>query len=142
MSNAPAASYAKVESIRVSHHRFTGLIRPSLRNGFNGFLRALPGDRLFVTVPGVKRQLHCRVDASIGASGPHDFAVRFQRCPSNSAKASIASRPTFVTMANVPLLDKTAAILPVIWGSDQSRDLRRINTTGKSVEIEQFVSTE
>jgi len=28
-----------------SHHRFTGFTRPSLRNGFNGFLRALPGDR-------------------------------------------------------------------------------------------------
>jgi hypothetical protein len=27
------------------HHRFTGFTRPSLRNGFNGFLRALPGDR-------------------------------------------------------------------------------------------------
>src|ERR1700722_12205941 len=40
-SDAPAASYAKVKSIRVSHHRFTGSIRPSLRNGFNGFLRAL-----------------------------------------------------------------------------------------------------
>ena len=32
----------KAESTRVSHHRFTGIItRPSLRNGFNGFLRAL-----------------------------------------------------------------------------------------------------
>src|SRR5579863_6788454 len=29
-----------------SHHRFTGSSRPSLRNGFNGFLRALRGDRL------------------------------------------------------------------------------------------------
>src|SRR5579872_483393 len=28
-----------------SHHRFTGTIRPSLRDGFNGVLRALPGDR-------------------------------------------------------------------------------------------------
>jgi hypothetical protein len=28
-----------------SHHRFAGDTRPSLRNGFNGFLRALPGDR-------------------------------------------------------------------------------------------------
>jgi hypothetical protein len=90
----------------------------------------------------VKQKLHRQVDASVEASRPHDFAVRFQRCPSNSAKASIASRPTFVTMANAPLSGETAAILPVIWGSDQSRDLRRINTTGKSVEIEQFVSTE
>ena len=34
-----------VVNTRVSHHRFTGSIRLSPRNGFNGFLRALPGDR-------------------------------------------------------------------------------------------------
>jgi hypothetical protein len=45
---APAASCAKVESTRVSHHRFTGITRPSLRNGFNGLFRALPGDRAFL----------------------------------------------------------------------------------------------
>src|ERR1700682_509667 len=28
-----------------SHHGHTGITRHSLRNGFNGFLRALPGDR-------------------------------------------------------------------------------------------------
>jgi hypothetical protein len=32
------------------HHRFTGLTRPSLRNGFNGLFRALPGDE-FVLSP-------------------------------------------------------------------------------------------
>jgi hypothetical protein len=45
-------------------------------------------------------------------------------------------------MANAPLSGETGRILPVIWGSDQPRDLRRINTTGKSVGIEKFVSTE
>jgi hypothetical protein len=45
-------------------------------------------------------------------------------------------------MANAPLSDETGWILPVIWGNDQSRDLRRINTTGKSVEVDKFVSTE
>jgi hypothetical protein len=29
-----------------SHHRFSQIIRHSLRDGFNGVLRALPGDRL------------------------------------------------------------------------------------------------
>ena len=32
-------------STRVSHHEFTGNIRLSPRNGFNGLFRALPGDR-------------------------------------------------------------------------------------------------
>jgi hypothetical protein len=49
--SAPAASYAKMKSIRASHHRFTGSIRPSLRNGFNdcfvislviGFVATIP----------------------------------------------------------------------------------------------------
>ncbi len=34
-----------VVSTRVSHHGHTGITRHSPRNGFNGFLRALPGDR-------------------------------------------------------------------------------------------------
>ncbi|MBU6461550.1 MAG: NAD(P)/FAD-dependent oxidoreductase [Bradyrhizobium sp.] len=38
-----------VESTRVSHHRSTGIIRHFLRNGFNGFLRALRGDRAFLS---------------------------------------------------------------------------------------------
>jgi hypothetical protein len=37
-----------VESTRVSHHGHTGNTRHSPRNGFNGFLRALPGDRAFL----------------------------------------------------------------------------------------------
>src|SRR5450759_2266005 len=46
---APAASRAiKKKAHERSHHRFTGITRPSLRNGFNGLLRALPGDRAFL----------------------------------------------------------------------------------------------
>jgi hypothetical protein len=56
------------------HHGHTGIIRHSPRNGFNGFLRALPGvPGLLATVVG--RSLH-RSDTSVGVSGPHDFAVR------------------------------------------------------------------
>src|ERR1700704_1063865 len=54
------------------------------RNGFNGFLRALPGDRALL--PPSSADMFClspvgptrlrELDASVGASGPHDFAVR------------------------------------------------------------------
>jgi hypothetical protein len=54
------------------------------RNGFNGFLRALPGDRALL--PRSSADMSClspvgptrlrKLDASVGASGPHDFAVR------------------------------------------------------------------
>src|ERR1700737_3835606 len=43
--DAPAASRANEKSTRASHHGHTGITRHSPRNGFNGFLRALPGDR-------------------------------------------------------------------------------------------------
>ena len=49
MLGAPAASCAKVESTRVSHHGYTGSPGIPARNGFNGFLRALPGDRAFLS---------------------------------------------------------------------------------------------
>jgi hypothetical protein len=42
---ASAAACAVVESTRVSHHGHAGNVRHSPRHGFNGFLRALPGDR-------------------------------------------------------------------------------------------------
>ena len=45
---ASAATCAVVESTRVSHHGHAGNVRHSPRNGFNGFLRALPGDRAFL----------------------------------------------------------------------------------------------
>ena len=63
-----------VESTRVSHHRFTGNIRLSPRNGFNGLLRALPGDRACLSPSLTNNSVN--LNASVGASGPHDFAVR------------------------------------------------------------------
>jgi hypothetical protein len=46
---APIASCAKVESTRVAATGSAEITRHSLRNGFNGFLRALPGDRAFLS---------------------------------------------------------------------------------------------
>ncbi len=73
--DAPAASCALcIGRTHTSNNEYTGNTRHSPRNGFNGFLRALPGDRaLLPPSSAVARQL----DTSVGASGPHDFAVRF-----------------------------------------------------------------
>ena len=85
-----------------SHHRYTENIRPSLRNGFNGFLRALsPVTGLFC-----HRRLRIiirKLTPASGASGPHDFAVR-----QNAARLASPKRPphpasTFVTIAKRPL---------------------------------------
>jgi hypothetical protein len=42
------------------------------------------------------------LDASVGASGPHDFAVRNLHRSSIDAVASTASHPAFVTIAKRP----------------------------------------
>jgi len=65
-----------VESTRVSHHGHTGNTRHSPRNGFTAYIALSPGTGLFCpVVRGSLRDLN----ASVGASGPHDFAVRFKR---------------------------------------------------------------
>jgi hypothetical protein len=47
---APAASRAKIKKhTSVVAEGTAEITRPSLRNGFNGFLRALPGDRAFLS---------------------------------------------------------------------------------------------
>jgi hypothetical protein len=73
--NAPAASRAKVESTRVSHHRSTGFIP--------AFPHAMVLTVSFVLSPVIGLSCHrhlarllARLDAGFEASGPHDFAVR------------------------------------------------------------------
>src|ERR1700682_5857369 len=85
MPNAPAASCAMivVERTRVTTSTPESPGIPA-RNGFNGFLRALPGDRALL--PPSSANMSClspvgptqlrELDASVGASGPHYFAVR------------------------------------------------------------------
>ena len=46
---APIAPCAKGSKHTVVDHRYAGNTRPSLRNGFNGFLRALPGDQALLS---------------------------------------------------------------------------------------------
>jgi len=69
---APAAACAVVESTRVSHHGHTGNTRHSPRNGFNGFLRALPGDRACLP-PSPRNAKHCR--ELMPASGHQDHTT-------------------------------------------------------------------
>ena len=130
MPNAPAASCAMivVERTRVTTSTPESPGIPA-RNGFNGFLRALPGDRALLP-PSLSGLRLCprpvgptclrELDASVGASGPHDFAVRSnisrQRacdrsrahhppCKSRRAQnaaASTAPHPASVTIAIRP----------------------------------------
>jgi hypothetical protein len=85
-------------------HEHTGsaeTLRPSPRNGFTAYNALSPVTGLFATV--IPEKLASQeLDASIGAPGPHDFAVRIAR-----ARLSRALRPphltaTFVTIATRP----------------------------------------
>src|SRR3954449_5087026 len=52
-----------------------------------------------------------KLDASVEASGPHDFAVRVQhRSSAVLTIGSIASRPASVTIASAPRWDETARL--------------------------------
>ncbi len=61
-----------------SAHEHTGsaeAVRPSLRNGFNGYFALFPVTGFLATVASEKMTSQ-KLDASTGASEPHDFAVR------------------------------------------------------------------
>jgi hypothetical protein len=62
----------------------------SLRNGFNGYFVLSPVTGLFCHRH--RRNSFRQLDTSVGASGPHDFAVRVELRPSCAAIASTASR--------------------------------------------------
>src|ERR1700733_15086962 len=74
-----------------------------------------PVNGLIATVPAQCKALS-RVDASIAASGPHDFIVRLTARSSGAPQASIASRAQrVVTIAKRPSIGReTAAALKVI----------------------------
>ena len=98
-----------VENTRVSHHGHTGNTRHSPRNGFNGFLRALPGDRALLP-PSPAKVVFRKLDASVGASGPHDFTVRLSAARQAAPSASTASPAALMTLRNAPLWHETARV--------------------------------
>jgi hypothetical protein len=67
-----------VESTRVSHHGHTGNTRHSPRNGLRLIPRSPWGPGSFAPITPEKLASQ-ELDTSVGASGPHGFAVRFKR---------------------------------------------------------------
>jgi hypothetical protein len=79
---APAVSCASCASRkRTRAYRFSGGSPAFPAQWFYGFLRALPGDRLCCHRRQRDAKHHRQLDASVGASGPHDFAVRSHPSP-------------------------------------------------------------
>ena len=82
---------------KANAHEHTGsaeTLRPSLRNGFTAYNGLSPVTGLFCHRRSREAIASQELDASVGASGPHDFAVRIGALVSRAA-ASIASRLAF-----------------------------------------------
>jgi hypothetical protein len=104
---------------RSCHHRRRGVSRP-----------------LGPTSP--SRQL----DASVEASGPHDFSVRAPITRQLTGSRPSHSAPTFVTIAIRPLIGYgTRRLLKMICPTSQAKGLRHVGTTGKSVAAREIMSS-
>src|SRR5256714_14221879 len=67
-----------------------------------------------------------KLDDSVGASEPHDFAVRLTCCSSKAPSASTASRPAFVTIAIRPSVGRDGATNEVIcFGEERNYFCKR-----------------
>ena len=85
---------------RTRAYRFSGSIPAFPAQWFYGFLRALLGDRAFLSPSSLRTSQE--LDASVGASGPHDFAVRFTRVRPARAWRPPHLTARFVTIASRP----------------------------------------
>src|SRR5256885_1118498 len=88
-----------------SHHGHTGLTRHSPRNGFNGFLRALPSDRAFLPLSSADRSTDL-----MPASGHQDHTTS----PSASARFVKHAAASTASRANVRDDRET----PLVWARD------------------------
>ena len=114
---APAAACAVVESTRVSHHRFTGTPGLPCAMVLTAYFALSLATGLCCHHRPCDAKHHHELDASVGASGPHDFAVRAP-CHSSFDIACVhrIPRPTSVTIAKRPSCGCGMAIdMQVSW---------------------------
>ena len=115
--NAPAAWQGR----KTSHASKVTTVTPEItrhspRNGFNGFLRALPGDRAFLP-PSPAKVAFRQLDTSVGVSGPHDFAVRLRRVRQSAIRVHRIP-PRVDDVAQRPSVGGTEEAIPLICCSE------------------------
>jgi hypothetical protein len=120
----PGARCARSLACKIKKH--TSIVT-TVTPGSPGIPRAMVLTVSFVLFPVTGLCCHrhqqvttCRLDASVGASEPHDFAVRLTCCSSKAPLASIASCPAFVTIASRPSVEQDGAVLKMIWGKREA----------------------
>src|SRR5579872_4831119 len=104
----------------LSHHRSARNNPAFPARWCYGLFRARPGDRAFLPPSSARCQAPCRLDISVGISGPHDFAVRIVYARLARQRVHRIPRPRFVTMRNVPPIGHgTRKEVPVICPTSQ-----------------------
>ena len=88
----------------ISHHRQGRSPRHSLRDGCTVSFVLFPEIGFLVSVVGAMRKHCCRLDASVEASEPHDFAVRFRRVRLARQKRPSHPAPNVRDDRDTPLL--------------------------------------
>jgi hypothetical protein len=87
-----------------------GSLRPSLRNGFNGLLRALPGDRAFLPPSPARRRTRLRgLECQRRGIRTTRLGRPRKRASSQHAAASTASRTNVRDDAYAPLIGRDGA---------------------------------
>jgi hypothetical protein len=85
-----------------------------MRNGFTAYFALSPGTGL--VCPRHLADASAKLDASVGASGPHDFAVRKVRARQSRHSRPSHPDPTFVTIAKRPfVLGRDGRDINLIW---------------------------
>ena len=127
----PQPRVQSVESTRVRHHRFAGTPRPSLRDGFAAYFELSLVTGLSCHHHPCDAKHHHELDASVGASGPHDFAVRKISALVRSAARVHRIPPRVRDDRETPLMwDETAEHMQVIWVRRESEYFCKQGWTG------------
>ncbi len=89
-------------STRVSHHEFTGNIRLSPRDGFNGLFRALPGDRALLPPSPLRSWLLKNLTPASGCQDHTTSPSASGALVSSTIRVHRIPHPTSVTTAKRP----------------------------------------
>ncbi len=123
---APAVSCAKMHiEKRTRAYRFSGSSPAFPAQWFYSLFRALPGETRACLSPSPARSVSflANLTPAIGASGPHDFAVRVSRARQSQLSRPSHPRPAFRDeCAYAPLVGRDAQEVKVICLRDQAAD--------------------
>jgi hypothetical protein len=95
-------------------------------------IRDLPGDRAFLPPSPQSARLRAPgLSASVGAPGPHDFAVRCNINRPSMRRVHRIPLPTFVTIAKRPSFrERDPHVLNLIWGQREAESFCARGWTG------------